>query len=149
MSDTEYESLPLEESLYNPSPDDIVLLKKLTGIENEDELKKHALEIQAQAYAVSHLCVFDMDYDSVLTFGRYIRILASVHSALHRKLQNLGKISHINGGFSLRFKISRYPFYQEILKIGKERPGAVYLELGCCCTSPPAPTSDLPPYRVF
>ncbi|KZS95907.1 hypothetical protein SISNIDRAFT_451556 [Sistotremastrum niveocremeum HHB9708] len=29
-------------------------------------------------------------------------------------------------------KISRYPFYKDVLKLGKERPGAILLDIGCC-----------------
>ncbi|KAF8510351.1 hypothetical protein BU17DRAFT_70090 [Hysterangium stoloniferum] len=33
---------------------------------------------------------------------------------------------------SLRFKLAGYPAYETVLKIGKERPNAVFLDLGCC-----------------
>lgn len=33
---------------------------------------------------------------------------------------------------SRRLKISTFPAYQELLKLGKERKGALYLELACC-----------------
>ncbi|KZT41365.1 hypothetical protein SISSUDRAFT_981979 [Sistotremastrum suecicum HHB10207 ss-3] len=29
-------------------------------------------------------------------------------------------------------KISRHPIYQDVLKLGKERPGAILLDIGCC-----------------
>ncbi|GJE88666.1 hypothetical protein PsYK624_047490 [Phanerochaete sordida] len=31
-----------------------------------------------------------------------------------------------------KLKISRFPAYQQLLKLGKERPGALFLDLGCC-----------------
>ena len=31
-----------------------------------------------------------------------------------------------------RLKISRFPAYQDLLKLGKERPGALFLDLACC-----------------
>lgn len=33
---------------------------------------------------------------------------------------------------SRRLKIPTFPAYQELLKLGKERKGALYLELACC-----------------
>ncbi|THH28427.1 hypothetical protein EUX98_g5754 [Antrodiella citrinella] len=32
-------------------------------------------------------------------------------------------------------KISRYPAYQDLLKLGRERSGALFLDIGCCCRS--------------
>ncbi|KAF8510352.1 hypothetical protein BU17DRAFT_55447 [Hysterangium stoloniferum] len=32
----------------------------------------------------------------------------------------------------LTFKLAGYPAYETVLKIGKERPNAVFLDLGCC-----------------
>lgn len=31
-----------------------------------------------------------------------------------------------------RLKISKFPAYTQLLKLGKDRPGALYLELACC-----------------
>ena len=30
-----------------------------------------------------------------------------------------------------RAKISRFPIYNELLRLGEERPGALYLDIGC------------------
>lgn len=32
-----------------------------------------------------------------------------------------------------RLQISLFPAYQELLRIGRERPGALFLDLGCAC----------------
>ena len=32
----------------------------------------------------------------------------------------------------LRLKISRFPAYKTLLKLGQERPGALFLDLACC-----------------
>lgn len=32
----------------------------------------------------------------------------------------------------VRLKMCRYPAYTELLKLGRERPGALFLDLGCC-----------------
>jgi hypothetical protein len=34
-----------------------------------------------------------------------------------------------------RLKISNVPAYRDVLKLGKEREGALLLDIGCCCTS--------------
>lgn len=33
----------------------------------------------------------------------------------------------------IRLKISRLPAYGKLLKLGKERKGAIFLDIGCCC----------------
>lgn len=35
-----------------------------------------------------------------------------------------------------RIKIARSPVYQDVLKLGRERPNAILLDLGCCCEKP-------------
>jgi len=30
-------------------------------------------------------------------------------------------------------KISSYPAYADFLKMGRDRKGAIFLEVGCCC----------------
>ncbi|KAI0961092.1 hypothetical protein AcV7_000286 [Taiwanofungus camphoratus] len=35
-----------------------------------------------------------------------------------------------------RLKISRLPAYSHLLKLGKERAGAIFLDIGCCCECP-------------
>jgi len=47
--------LPLDPSLYQPTKDGIEILKKLTGIRDDDDLRKHAMEVQAELYAVCTL----------------------------------------------------------------------------------------------
>ena len=31
-------------------------------------------------------------------------------------------------------KVARLSAYQDLLKLGRERKGAIFLDLGCCCT---------------
>jgi len=44
----------IDPSSYNPTPDDLELLKKLTGIDDKELLKNHVLKIQKDAYSVGH-----------------------------------------------------------------------------------------------
>jgi hypothetical protein len=47
----------LEPSLYNPQDDELLFFRKLTGIEDENELKSHILTVQAKAYEVSDVLI--------------------------------------------------------------------------------------------
>lgn len=49
--------LPLDESLYALEESDAKFLKAYLGILDDEDLKKHILHIQAEAYAVSTLDV--------------------------------------------------------------------------------------------
>lgn len=46
------QALPLDGSLYVLDDDTSVFMKAQTGIEDAEELKKHLLRVQAEAYAV-------------------------------------------------------------------------------------------------
>ena len=46
---------PLDEQLYTIEDEGLVFMKAQTGIEDPNELKKHILAVQAEAYAVSSL----------------------------------------------------------------------------------------------
>ena len=39
----------------------------------------------------------------------------------------------LNVRIFLRLKLGRLPAYQRLLAIGKERKGAIFLDIGCCC----------------
>lgn len=43
---------PLEPSLYALSTESLAFFKSTTGIGDDDELKEHIMNVQAQAYAV-------------------------------------------------------------------------------------------------
>ena len=44
--------LPLDPSFYNLKENEIAFFKKQTGIQEDSELRKHIIEVQAEAYAV-------------------------------------------------------------------------------------------------
>jgi len=46
--------LATDTSLYNPTPEETAFFKAQTGIDNDDELKRHILDVQAKAYKASH-----------------------------------------------------------------------------------------------
>ena len=43
----------LNPSLYAPTPEEVAFMKKWTGIEDEEELKEHAISVQKEAWDVS------------------------------------------------------------------------------------------------
>ncbi|KAG2154063.1 hypothetical protein DEU56DRAFT_751711 [Suillus clintonianus] len=87
LADVTFSSIPkVDTSLYNLSSEEAVFFKAQTGIDDDEDLKKHILEIQAKAYEAR---------DNSVT-------------------------------------ISTYPEYEHILKLGRERPDAVLLDIGCC-----------------
>ncbi|KIJ29316.1 hypothetical protein M422DRAFT_269266 [Sphaerobolus stellatus SS14] len=89
------ETFPADPELYRPSKEEIEWLKKVIGIEDEEELKRHAFAVQAEGLAVCpYPCL------TIFVFTSY--------------------------------KIAKHPAYQDVLKLGKERPGAIYLETACC-----------------
>ncbi|KAI8983390.1 hypothetical protein BD414DRAFT_490769 [Trametes punicea] len=87
--------IPLDESLY--SIDDVALefMRVQTGIQNYDELKRHILAVQAEAYSF-------YPYPCIRTFS------------------------------FLSLKLARLPAYKQLLMVGKERKGAILLDIGCC-----------------
>lgn len=49
-------SMPtVDTSLYNLSPEQAAFFKTHTGIDDDEELKRHILEVQAKAYKASHV----------------------------------------------------------------------------------------------
>ncbi|TFY77546.1 hypothetical protein EWM64_g6466 [Hericium alpestre] len=103
MSDTQHQNLddirkqlpPLDASLYSLNEEEVAFYKQQTGIEDDEELKRHIIAVQTEAYA-----------------GFPFPCITSFHFA--------------------KLKISRLPAYPQLLKLGKEKPGAILLDLGCC-----------------
>jgi len=93
--------LTLDPELYkNLKEDEIAFLKQLTKIDDDEELKKHVLAIQHEAF-------------------------------------DLFPYPCIQGFRFLILKIAKMPIYGEILKLGKERKGAILLDIGCCFGNDP------------
>ncbi|KIJ63016.1 hypothetical protein HYDPIDRAFT_113521 [Hydnomerulius pinastri MD-312] len=52
--------------------------------------------------------------------------------SVQAKAYNVAPYPCISGFGFLRIGITKNPVYQNILKLGRERPGAILLDLGCC-----------------
>ncbi|KAG1781672.1 hypothetical protein EV702DRAFT_1177384 [Suillus placidus] len=87
--------LAVDSSLYSLSPAQAAFFKTQTGINDDEDLKRHILEIQAKAYKIA-------PYPCIHGFG------------------------------FLRLNLSGFSVYEHILKLGRERPDAVLLDIGCC-----------------
>ncbi|KAI0365628.1 hypothetical protein BV20DRAFT_1038809 [Pilatotrama ljubarskyi] len=86
---------PIDETLYSLEGEELAFMKAQTDIQDEEELKKHVLAVQKEAYAVFPFpCI-----------RRYA---------------------------FLKFKLPRLPGYDRVLKLGREREGAILLDIGCC-----------------
>jgi len=90
----------LDERLYDLTDDERSFFKQQTGIQDDDELKVHILQLQAEAYKVH-------PYPCIQRFS------------------------------FAKLKISRLPPYQDLLKIGKLRSGAIFLDIGSCFGNDP------------
>ncbi|KAG2055204.1 hypothetical protein BDR06DRAFT_1046346, partial [Suillus hirtellus] len=85
----------VDTSLHSLSSEQAEFFKAQTGIDDDEDLKRHILEVQAKAYQASH-----SQWTSNITF--------------------------------LRLNLSNLPVYEHILELGRKRPDAVLLDIGCC-----------------
>ncbi|KAH9843541.1 uncharacterized protein C8Q71DRAFT_728886 [Rhodofomes roseus] len=86
---------PLDDKYYNLNENEKAFYKSLTGIDDDESLKRHIVSVQTEAYKV-----FPYPCIRWFTFAR--------------------------------LQISRQPVYDQFIKLGKERPGAIFLEMACC-----------------
>ncbi|KAI0336237.1 hypothetical protein GY45DRAFT_1316357 [Cubamyces sp. BRFM 1775] len=87
--------VPLDPSLYSIEDDALEFMKASTGIQDPEELKKHILAVQEEAYAI-------FPYPCIRRFS------------------------------FISMKLGRLPAYKQLLALGKEREGAIFLDIGCC-----------------
>ncbi|KAG2342482.1 hypothetical protein BDR05DRAFT_964090 [Suillus weaverae] len=85
----------VDTSLYSLSSEEAAFFKAQTGIDDDEDLKRHILEVQAKAYKV-------VPYPCIHTF------------------------------LFLRLNLSNLSVYKQILELGRERPDALLLDIGCC-----------------
>ncbi|KAI0313146.1 hypothetical protein OF83DRAFT_579381 [Amylostereum chailletii] len=86
---------PLDESLYDLDEEQVNFFKTATGIQGDEEVKRHIIAVQTKAFEI-------YQYPSIRIFE------------------------------FARLKIARLPAYPDLLRLGKERKGAILLDLGCC-----------------
>ena len=131
-----------------------------TGIHNDDELKAHIKKIQAEAYEVrlsSECFYYQFSYiifcPLLPSVGRSKTLISSIvdrHFAvaslpMYRPLSlyEVGSclfVTQLTKGPLMkslvcrnRSRISSLLAYEQLLRIGRDREDAIYLEMGCCC----------------
>ncbi|KAM5539468.1 hypothetical protein V8D89_006920 [Ganoderma adspersum] len=81
--------------LYDMDEQGLTFIKAETGIEDEEELKKHILAVRAEGYSIH-------PYPCLMRFT------------------------------FLQLRLARLPAYRQLLALGKERKGPIFLDIGCC-----------------
>lgn len=119
---------------YNLSTEEANLLKPIVGIQDDEELKRHILEVRSEAYSVCRLTVHWTSVCVIIATGlslcvySWIPLCEVTHLLQHQLI--LRRI--LTRCCKLRFRITKHPAYQYALKLGKERENAIFLELPCC-----------------
>lgn len=120
-------------SSYSLQGPELEFFKAQTGIQDEEELKKHVVHVQQEAWKAIIPCRMFLSFEAHLDACRSTNTGASAASS------SLGMAymseSRLDADLLVlsRFKISRLPAYKQLLKLGKEREGAIFLDVGCCC----------------
>ena len=127
-------TLPLDPSIYNLDEEERSFFKAQTGIQDDDELRDHILEVQAEAYAVSQLwkdlpSLLENSYAGLSislyqTFGFYcVSSLSDVHPKLFAHLVQMQDLQisclrghpqvrqRKEGGSPARFRLLPYVSY--------------------------------------
>ena len=127
--------MALDERLYDLSDEESSFFKQQTGIQDDDELKAHIIQVQASAYKVCNReARQSQDGNSCLGLSqnRFILTLASASSILQSESWGEGTWRQLKSDNSPRLKMWRLSPYQDLLKIGKSRGGAIFLDIGSC-----------------
>ncbi|EMD41446.1 hypothetical protein CERSUDRAFT_90010 [Gelatoporia subvermispora B] len=92
---------------FNPDAEELAFLKSQIGIADDQALREHCFKVQADALKArppsSIRCPIGVyPYNCIRRFS-FVKV-----------------------------KIAKLPAYPHLLKLGTERPGAIYLDIGCC-----------------
>jgi hypothetical protein len=102
----------LDPNLYNLQPEEAAFFKQLTGINDDELLKQHIIQVQAKAYEV-HLrsLLIDIHFYDVLQIYSY----------------------HCIYRFSFtHFRIPTLSGYKQAFSLLKERNRPILIDIGCC-----------------
>ncbi|KIJ29313.1 hypothetical protein M422DRAFT_269263 [Sphaerobolus stellatus SS14] len=106
------EAYPSDPSMYSPTQEELEWLNKRISIQDEGELKKYALKIQAE--------------------GLVIRLSLPLPREIHFHFVDTPDNDKLNSDPLYSFKVGKHPAYKDALALGKDRPGSIYFEMGCC-----------------
>jgi hypothetical protein len=129
---------PLDPSLYRHDLEELQFFKKETGIQDDEKLKRHIIDVQRKAYEVRFraliICTVEPDFISIPQVFPYMCI--SKFGFLQYVIASSTPFSPLTYHRVIsRCKVAKYTYYKNVLELGKKRPGAIFLDLGCCCKS--------------
>ena len=107
-------SLPLNSDVLALDPDTENFFKAETGIQDTEQLRKHILQVQEEAYKVSFAVSVHMPDLNIL-------FRAQLHP-----------YPCIRAFKFVRLKIPKMPIYPRVLQLLENRPDAIFLDIGCC-----------------
>jgi hypothetical protein len=111
-------TLDLDETLLELDPEEEAFFKSETGIQDTEELRRHIVEVQEDAYKVSRCPCPDQTKS---TRDSNIVLRGQVYP-----------YPCIRGFRFTNLRITRRPTYPHVLELGKDRPDAIFLDIGCC-----------------
>jgi hypothetical protein len=82
-ADTQLAKVPLDESLYSLGEELATFFKQQTGIRDDEELKRHAMEVQKEAYDVCRRPVKSVALMGLTRLIFPLGIPLSLHQAFH------------------------------------------------------------------
>jgi hypothetical protein len=117
-TETRRRTLDLDETLLELNPGEEAFFKSETGIQDTEELRRHIIEVQEDAYKVSRCSRTDQIKS---TQGSNILLRVQVYP-----------YPCVRGFRFTRLRIARTPAYPHVLELGKGRPDPIFLDIGCC-----------------
>lgn len=117
-TETRLRTLHLDDTLLGLDPEEEAFFKSETGIQDTEELKKHIIKVQEDAYKVTRC-------------SRVYQIRSTRISNIVFRDQ-VYPYPCIRGFRFARLRIARMPAYLRVLELGKNRPDAISLDIGCC-----------------
>ena len=127
----------LDESLYDPTDEESSFFKQQTGIQDDEELKAHIIQVQSEAYKVCNR----EPRESQCGNSRLICLKTGFSVPLH-PLVRFRKVSPEKKGtrkqlkWDIRLRMWHLSPYQDLLKRGKSYKGAIFLDIGSCGEQP-------------
>jgi hypothetical protein len=117
-TETHRRTLDLDETLLELNPGEEAFFKSETGIQDTEELRRHIIEVQEDAYKVSRC-----SYANQIKYTRGGNIVLRVQVYPYPCIRGFG---------FAKLGITRMPAYPHVLELGKGRPDAIFLDIGCC-----------------
>lgn len=112
--------LPLDGSLLVLDPETESFYKAETGIQDIEELRKHIIGLQEEAFKVNHCPSANL---ALLQVGNIVFCI------------QVFPYPCIYGFKFAKVKVAKIPAYPSIFELLKNRPGAIFLDIGCCGTN--------------